>query len=153
MGEATIIWASLATTAALIFLLLAIRYRTEQKRDEIAEEELENERRSKILRYIPGFIDELKDAECLAEIFITHLRIWGAGIRNHNLGPDQYGMFRTKDILTMGPDEVFLGGVFGLNTHTLTWWEERRSSDPEAYKTVLAQYQTHLISNLQAFRF
>lgn len=153
MGEATIIWASLATAAALIFLLLAVRYKIEQKHDEEAEEELENERRSKILSYIPKFIDELKDAECLAEIYILHLQIWAAGIRNHNIGPDQFGMFRTDDIITMKPDEVYLGGVFGLNTHTLPFWEDRRGSDPEAYKTVLAQYQTHLISNLQAFRF
>ena len=54
--------------------------------------------------------------------------------------PDKYGVFRTKDIATMSPDDVFLGGICGLFTHNITTWELYKKTDKEAYNIVLNQY-------------
>lgn len=54
--------------------------------------------------------------------------------------PDKYGAFRTKDIATMSPDDVFLGGIYGLFTHDITTWELYKKTDKEAYNIVLNQY-------------
>ena len=54
--------------------------------------------------------------------------------------PDKYGVFRTKDIATMSPDEVFLGGICGLFTYNITTWELYKKTDKEAYNIVLNQY-------------
>lgn len=54
--------------------------------------------------------------------------------------PDKYGVFRTKDIATMSPDDVFLGGICGLFTFNITTWELYKRTDKEAYNTVLNQY-------------
>lgn len=54
--------------------------------------------------------------------------------------PDKYGVFRTKDIATMSPDDVFLGGICGLFTHNITTWELYKKTDIEAYNIVLNQY-------------
>ena len=54
--------------------------------------------------------------------------------------PDKYGVFRTKDIATMSPDDVFLGGICGLFTFNITTWELYKKTDKEAYNVVLNQY-------------
>ena len=54
--------------------------------------------------------------------------------------PDKYGAFRTKDIATMSPDDVFLGGICGLFTFNITTWEPYKKTDKEAYNVVLNQY-------------
>lgn len=54
--------------------------------------------------------------------------------------PDKYGVFRTKDIATMSPDDVFLGGIYGLFTQDITMWELYKKNDKEAYNIVLNQY-------------
>ena len=54
--------------------------------------------------------------------------------------PDKYGVFRTKDIATMSPDDVFLGGICGLFTYNITTWELYKKTDKEAYNIVLNQY-------------
>ena len=54
--------------------------------------------------------------------------------------PDKYGVFRTKDIATMSPNDVFLGGIYGLFTHDITMWELYKKTDKEAYNIVLNQY-------------
>ena len=54
--------------------------------------------------------------------------------------PDKYGVFRTKDIATMSPNDVFLGGICGLFTYNITAWELYKKTDKEAYNIVLNQY-------------
>lgn len=54
--------------------------------------------------------------------------------------PDKYGVFRTKDIATMSPDDVFLGGIRGLFTQNIIMWELYKKNDKEAYNIVLNQY-------------
>ena len=54
--------------------------------------------------------------------------------------PDKYGVFRTEDIATMSPDDVFLGGICGLFTFNITTWELYKKTDKEAYNIVLNQY-------------
>ena len=58
----------------------------------------------------------------------------------------------------MKPEEVFLGGIWGLFTHAIPFWEERKSQpygcngfgiNPEAslYDIILYQYKQLLYSN------
>ena len=54
--------------------------------------------------------------------------------------PDKYGVFRTKDIATMSPDDVFLVGICGLFTYNITTCELYKKTDKEAYNIVLNQY-------------
>ena len=60
--------------------------------------------------------------------------------------PDKYGVFRTKDIATMSPDDVFLGGIYGLFTQNIIMWELYKKNDKEAYNIVLNQYYNLLKS-------
>lgn len=60
--------------------------------------------------------------------------------------PDKYGVFRTKDIATMSPDDVFLGGIRGLFTQNIIMWELYKKNDKEAYNIVLNQYYNLLKS-------
>lgn len=97
---------------------------------------------------IPYFIHQLELAQTLDEIYLLHIKIWANGIRNRNIGPDQYGMFRTDDILLMNKSEVYLGNIWGLNTGSILFWEQH----PEELPTVIKQYKNHLISNLNAIK-
>lgn len=145
-------WIAVLFVTAFILGILNISQAMKAKRAEKEEEELEEERERRIRTYyIPKFIEALKEADTLSEVFVLHMKIWGAGIRPHNIGPDRYGMYRTNDILTMTPDEVYLGAICGLNTHSLSYWEKYSESDPTAYKQVLCQYKSQLLCNLKAY--
>ena len=90
----------------------------------------------------------------LAECMILHKRVWRKGFRNANLGPNMYGMFRTKDINLMTIDEVYIGGIYGLNTLTIEQWEDRKEepydSEQTCYDIVLCAYKRLLKSNIIA---
>ncbi|UVM97021.1 MAG: hypothetical protein [Bacteriophage sp.] len=61
------------------------------------------------------WLTKIGNANTLAECMILHKRIWRKGFRNANLGPDMYGI----DINLMTINEVYIGGIYGLNTRTI----------------------------------
>ena len=104
-------------------------------------------------------INKIKKCDSLYVLLNIHKEAWLLGFQNENLGPDRYGMFRTENIPTMKPEEIFLGGIWGLFTHAIPFWEERKSQpygcngfgiDPEIslYSIILGQYKNLLISNI-----
>ena len=104
-------------------------------------------------------INKVKKCDSLYVLLNIHKEAWLLGFQNENLGPDRYGMFRTENIPTMKPEEIFLGGIWGLFTHAIPFWEERKSQpygcngfgiDPEIslYSIILDQYKNLLISNI-----
>lgn len=97
----------------------------------------------------PDFLDAISKSDSLMGLYAIHKDLWGTGFKNLNLGPDEYGMFRTKDISTMTPDEVFLGNIFGLWTFTISEWEEHKK-DKDSYGKVLEQYRGILRSNVES---
>lgn len=86
---------------------------------------------------------KIGNANTLSECMILHKRIWRKGFRNANLGPDKYGMFRTKDINLMTINEVYIGG-----TRTIAQWED--SKEEPSYDIVLCAYKRLLKSNIIA---
>ena len=98
-----------------------------------------------LLDKLDYFIHQVEIAESLRELFILHIKIWANGIQHENFGPNQYGMFRTNDILMMVPEEVYLGNIWGLHTKPLPFWETQTSENQEL---VIKQYKTILISNM-----
>jgi hypothetical protein len=105
-----------------------------------------NDKINRIL-LISSYIERLYQAKNLHSILTLHKKLWSDGIQNANIGPCDYGMFRTKDIIDMTEDEVFLGNINGLWTKPMRFWLDR---DEEPI--VLEQYRQHLISNLKAIR-
>lgn len=102
------------------------------------------------MHLVPFILEDLENAETLGELLALHKLMWALGLRNENLGPDRYGYFRTSNILSMSPDEVYLGNFNGYFTHPIPVWEEGRAGNEEVYQDVLNQYRNHLISNLEA---
>lgn len=94
------------------------------------------------------WVQEVHKCRTLQELLITHVALWNAGVRCPNFGPDPYGMYRTRDIATMKPQEVYLGGIFGLFTLTMPEWEEIRETHRKEYSVVMNQYRNNLLSNL-----
>ena len=103
-------------------------------------------------------INAVEKYDSLEELLSIHKEAWIVGFQNGNLGPDKYGMFRTESIPTMKPEEVFLGGIWGLFTHAIPFWEERKSQpygynsfgiDPKIslYDIILNQYKPLLYSH------
>lgn len=56
-----------------------------------------------------------------------HKDAWGSGFQNENSGPYPYGVFRTSNIPEMTITEVYLGGIYGLNTNSISFWEEHKN--------------------------
>ena len=106
-------------------------------------------------------LSELSKCKTLMEVFLLHKRIWSNGFRNENIGPCQYGIFRTQSIEDMKPEDVHLGGRWGLITENILYWDKYRDEkygangfgiDPETslYEMILNQYKNHLLSNINA---
>lgn len=109
----------------------------------------------------PEFFEALNKASDLPHLLAIHKDAWGSGFQNKNLGPDQFGMFRTTDILTMNEHQVYLGGIYGLDTAAIAYWEMYRdepfgsngfgiSEDANLYQIIVEQYKRHLYSNFKA---
>ena len=100
------------------------------------------------------WLTKIGNANTLSECMIIHKRVWCKGFRNANLGPDEYGMFRTKDINFMTINEVYIGGIYGLNTLTIAQWEDCKEepydSEQTCYDIVLCAYKRLLKSNIIA---
>lgn len=65
---------------------------------------------------------------------------------NPAICPAQYGMFRTSNIATMSMDDVFLGDICGLWTHTLTYW----LTCNDAVIIVTGQYYEQVLNGIKA---
>ena len=101
----------------------------------------------------------------LLKLMTIHVNAWKEGVRNENLGPDKYGMFRTDDIEHMKPWHVYLGNTYGLWTNTIDDFEKMKNRDmeqmrskgetvhlPDYYVKVCQQYRKHLTRNFMDIR-
>ena len=106
------------------------------------------------------FLDAIGKANSLYRVLEIHRDAWGTGFQNENIGPCSYGIFRTKDILKMTAEEVYLGGIWVLFTHNIPFWEERKDDkygcngfnideNINLYKIILDQYKNILTSNIK----
>lgn len=136
---------ALTTAFTFGFTVLFMHYlvRRDQKRIKASKEA---KKQAKLEELVPYFIHQIELAETLNDVYIQHIKMWANGVRHPYFGPDEYGMFRTKDILLMNKEEVYLGNIWGLFTKSLPFWE---TQDTETQKLVLDQYKNQLISNLK----
>lgn len=97
----------------------------------------------------------------LTELVELHKLAWANEFKNKNLAPQRYGMIRSNSIEELTPNQVFLGGIWGLNTYSIPFWEERKGHkygcngfglDPntDLYTLILNQYKGLIASNVQS---
>ena len=98
------------------------------------------------------WLTKIGNANTLIECMTLHKYIWRQGFKNTNLGPDKYGMFRTKDINFMNTNEVYIGGFNGLKILTIEEWEECKKelydSEQTCYSFILSSYKALLKANI-----
>lgn len=128
----------------LVCVLKSIKADKARQAEEEAKARKNKELRRKNLEF---FIPKVRSAKSLRDLFTLHIQIWASGIQHSNFGPNQYGIFRTQDILKMRPEEVFLGNIYGLFTHPMPFWEE--TTDENSKQIVTSQYRSLLLSNLE----
>ena len=121
---------------------------------EVLKEEKEKYERCKsLVGHFPELDERIGASKSLEEVLELHKKAWGLGYQNGNLAPCEYGMFRTKNISKMTPNEVYLGNIYGLWTHSLPKWEETRnekfSENITIYDVILSQYKNILRSNIR----
>lgn len=103
---------------------------------------------------------KIDGCQTLIELLHVHKELWDKGFQNFNLGPCQWGMFRTHDISKMHPSEVFLGGIWGLTTRNIPFWEVYSDEDmsgngfglddsTKIYDLIMNQYRRLLQLNVE----
>lgn len=92
--------------------------------------------------------DMISHATSLYTLLDLHKSMWRSGYRNQQLGPSPHGIFRCQNILTMYPNQIFLGGVNDTPIHSMFWFVDHRHNT-EMYNAVLYQYKHILLKNLQ----
>ncbi len=132
-----------------------------------------------LIEFAPEFLEEIGEVtytegdydsarvtgvQYLPEVLRLHKEAWAVGFQNESLGPDEYGMFRTKSIENMTSDEVFIGGnLWGLNTKNIPFWEKYRDEGKtnggfpiydylSVYQIVLQRYKTVLTKNIELIK-
>lgn len=104
-----------------------------------------------IVGWFPQLEQDLSLANTLDELVNIHKKAWEIGYKNANLAPCPWGMFRTKNISKMKAEEVFLGGIYGLNTWPIPFWESHKSDmfdeKTTTYSVIMQQYRSHLRNN------
>lgn len=103
--------------------------------------------------------DLLNKSESLLDLLEVHKIMWAYNYRNKSLGPNKHGTFRTSDIASMLPSEVYLGNIYGIFTKNISYWEKHKDDvfgvneydievETTLYSIVYEQYRKILYSNL-----
>lgn len=106
-------------------------------------------------------IAAIHKCDSLTKLIELHKLAWANEFKNENLAPQRYGMIRSNSIEDLTPKDVFLGGIWGLNTRPISFWEEYKGHkygcngfglDPntDLYTLILNQYKGLIVSNVQA---
>lgn len=121
----------------------------------------ECKRLRRILGWYNQLIEDLNEAKTLENLLAVHKHAWEIGYRNANIAPLEWDMFRTRDISQMQPSEVYLGGIYGLSTRNIPFWNNNRNETMAGngfgiddnkliYDIIMQQYRRHLKSNFSA---
>lgn len=129
--------------ALLIFIMVGVMAKKcQEKKNEINK--LEHQ-----ICQLNKFKGELMSHHTLEDTFKVHRQLGDMHLAwNSAICPDKYGMFRTKNIATMDPSEVFLGDIEGLWTHSLSYW--LTCCDEDAVAIVTKQYYQQVLSGIKA---
>ena len=134
-------------------------------RKALKEQREYKKRCQRVIGFYKEVCEKIKEANSLTKLVDVHKWMWDKGFQNYNLGPCEWGMFRTKSIPEMKPEEVYLGGICGLHTKPIPFWENRSHEEaygvsgyeaidvyPETpiYEITLGQYKDMLNSNAKA---
>ena len=116
-----------------------------------------------VVSYTEGNLDSVKvtGVTSLLDILAIHKEAWSQGFKNEKIGPDSCGMYRCESIEALSPSQVFLGGIFGLNTNNIEFWERYKNEGKSGggfniydyltvYQIILSQYKRQLSSNIRA---
>ena len=133
----------IALLTLIIFVIVGVMAQKNiKKKDEINK--LEHQ-----ICQVNKFKGELMSHHTLEDTFKVHRQLGAMHLAwNRAICPDRYGMFRTSNIATMSMDEVFLGDIYGLWTHSLTYWSS--SKNDEAVSIVTNQYYEQVLSGIEA---
>lgn len=110
----------------------------------------ERELNTEKLNTVNKYLDCIENCVTLYDLFNLHKDAWFDGVQNENLGVCRYGMIRAESMETLTPNEVFLGGIYGLFTYELPFWAS--CNDEGAKKIVFKQYYNLLFSNFKAIK-
>lgn len=127
----------IALLALIIFIGVMARKNQEDKKHMIEHQILQ----------LTKFKGELMSHHTLEDTFKIHRQLGAMHLAwNPAICPAQYGMFRTSNIATMSMDDVFLGDICGLWTHTLTYW----LTCNDAVIIVTGQYYEQVLNGIKA---
>lgn len=125
---------------------------------ELKAQKVQYEKAKALVGFSPETLQYIKEAKDLTQLLEAHKLAWRRGYQNENLAPCFYGMFRTENINTMKPEEVFLGTIWGLCTNNIPFWDNHKeetmagnsfgiSDDTKIYDLIMRQYRTLLCKN------
>ena len=133
------------------------------RRKKLQKQRDEKVRLMSTIEQINLYIPKLQECQDLNEMLQLHKNMWRDGIKSRMIGPNEYGIFRCKDIEKMTPEDVYLGNVYGLWTKNIPEWYKTKNepyganvlgieSSTTLYQIVLHQYRSILISNIKMIK-
>lgn len=133
----------IALLALIIFIIVGVMARKNQEKKD-KKHMIEHQ-----IFQLTKFKGELMSHHTLEDTFKIHRQLGAMHLAwSSAICPDKYGMFRTSNIATMSMDDVFLGDIYGLWTHTLTFWLSYQ--DEDAVSKITNQYYQQVLSGIKA---
>lgn len=133
----------IALLALIIFIIVGVMARKNQEKKD-KKHMIEHQ-----ILQLTKFKGELMSHHTLEDTFKIHRQLGAMHLAwSSAICPDKYGMFRTSNIATMSMDDVFLGDICGLWTHTLTFWLSYQ--DEDAVSKITNQYYQQVLSGIKA---
>lgn len=133
----------IALLALIIFIIVGVMARKNQEKKD-KKHVIEHQ-----ILQLTKFKGELMSHHTLEDTFKIHRQLGAMHLAwSSAICPDKYGMFRTSNIATMSMDDVFLGDIYGLWTHTLTFWLSYQ--DEDAVSKITNQYYQQVLSGIKA---
>lgn len=133
----------IALLALIIFIIVGVMARKNQEKKD-KKHMIEHQ-----ILQLTKFKGELMSHHTLEDTFKIHRQLGAMHLAwSSAICPDKYGMFRTSNIATMSMDEVFLGDIYGLWTHTLTFWLSYQ--DEDTVSKITNQYYQQVLSGIKA---
>lgn len=123
--------------------------------ENVVYSQMSSSEKERLHSFCGEILHRLDSANGLDDLLNIHRAAWNGGIRNANIGPNEYGMFRCSDISKMDGHQVFLGNVNGLFTNSLSrWsaWHESGDLPDNDYSVLVEQYRSILRSNVNSIR-
>jgi hypothetical protein len=148
MTTFTVVILTLATIVAIVTVVAVTK--NLQKSRELRHSYDKISQKLALLKDFEGDLTALQNKIDFSALILLHKDMFYRHCLPAKCGADEYGMYRVKSIADLDRTNIYLGGINGLFTHTISEWQSICEEGSVELHEVYNQYWWQLLSNVRA---